>query len=275
MQPDLGTRISAYNAKLTPALQALNTAASPVRRVDITTGYDPYQDAYDGLHPNPRGEYKIAKAFANALWGNFGLGQPFTDPSEIPGTIVIGAPSWIRATPTTSGIKVEWQHTFGAGGYFFYQRDATAGSPFERLPLAIGADSWSVGWVIPGHTYEFHVVAVRGDYTGTGSSPVAAATVSNLETAAGPPNIVVTPGPGYIDVRWDAAIGPYSNTVYAYTVYYLDNSLPGSIVAGQRTSTRSLRLTGLVSGHSYIVVVCSVNAAGEGLPAPGGTVTVG
>ncbi|MEQ4300644.1 GDSL-type esterase/lipase family protein [Plantactinospora sp. B6F1] len=275
VQPDLGARISAYNAKLGPAVQALNTTTSPVRLVDITTGYDPYADAYDGLHPNPFGEHKIAKAFANVLWSQFQVGAPYSDPSGSLPHLVPVSPAWMRATSTVAGIKLEWQHSFGAGGYWLYQRDATAGEGFQRLPLQIPADSWSVNWVIPGHRYEFYVVATRGNWQANGPSPIASVTVANQETAAGPPNITATSGPGYIDVRWDAATGPYSDTVHRYTVYYLDNSEPGAIVSTKSTTGRSIRLSGLVSGHSYVLAVCSVNAAGEGLPAPGPTLTVG
>ncbi|WP_433387046.1 hypothetical protein [Micromonospora sp. KLBMP9576] len=99
------------------------------------------------------------------------------------------SPAWMRATPTAAGIRLEWQHSFGAGGYWLYQRDATAGGAFERLPLQIPADSWSVNWVAPGHRYEFYVVATRGNWLATGPSPIASTTVAQLETAAGPPNI--------------------------------------------------------------------------------------
>ncbi|MGK5441559.1 GDSL-type esterase/lipase family protein [Micromonospora sp. URMC 105] len=275
VQPDLGTKISAYNAKLGPALQALNTTASPVRLVDFATGYNPYTDAYDGLHPNPQGEHKIAKAFANVLWNQFQVGATYSTPSGTIAPLVPAAPGWMRAKLTAAGIDLEWQHSFGAGGYWFYQRDATAGEAFKALPLQIPADSWGARWVIPGHTYEFYVVATRGDGQVSGPSPIASATVANQQTAAGPPNIVATPGPGYIDVRWDAATGPYSETVHTYVVYYLDNSVPGAIVSTKSTTGRSIRLSGLVSGHSYTVAVCSVNAAGEGLPAGGQSVTVG
>ncbi|WP_159104821.1 GDSL-type esterase/lipase family protein [Plantactinospora sp. BB1] len=275
IQPDLGTKISAYNAKLGPALQALNTTTSPVRLVDITTGYDPYADAYDGLHPNPAGEHKIARAFANVLWNQFRVGALYNIPSGSTPSLVPTKPDWIRATSTTSGIRLEWQHSFGAGGYWFYQRNATIGEAFSRLPLQIPADSWGVNWVVPGHRYEFYVVATRGDAYASAPSAVTSATVANLETAAGPPNITATAGTGYIDVSWDAATGPYSETVHKYTVYYLDSSEPGAIVSTKSTTGRSVRLSGLVSGHTYILAVCSVNAAGEGMPAAGPSRTVG
>ncbi|WP_433387142.1 GDSL-type esterase/lipase family protein [Micromonospora sp. KLBMP9576] len=275
VQPDLGTKISAYNAKLGPALQALNTSVSPVRLVDFATSYDPYADAYDGLHPNPQGEHKIARAFANVLSSQFQVGATYSIPSGSIPALVPSVPSWMRATNTAAGIALEWQHSFGAGGYWLYQRDATAGEAFQRLPLQIPSDSWSAKWVIPGHTYEFYVVATRGDWLANGPSPIGAVTVVNQQTAAGPPNIVATAGAGYIDVRWDAATGPYSETVNRYNVYYLDNSVPGAIVSMVSTTDRSIRLSGLVSGHSYTVAICSVNAAGEGLPAGGQSVTVG
>jgi hypothetical protein len=48
-------------------VSGLNTSRSPVRLVDIDRVCDPARDAYDGLHPNGVGEYKIAKAHADVL----------------------------------------------------------------------------------------------------------------------------------------------------------------------------------------------------------------
>lgn len=163
IQPDLGAKISAYNEKLGPALRSVNSTASPVHLVDIDTGYDPLADAYDGLHPNVFGEYKIARAFANVLATEFGLGGQFGAIGRAP-ALVPERSEWIRATPEPAGITVRWQHSFGADGYWLYQRDVTAGGQFERSALQIPADSWTVNWVVPGHTYDFYVIPTRGNY---------------------------------------------------------------------------------------------------------------
>lgn len=264
VNPNLGPLITSYNTKLGPALQTVNTANSPVRLVDIDTGYDPNVDAYDGLHPAGSGEYKIARAFANVLSSQFGLGGTF-GPIPSVSSLPITAATGLDAVATDAGITVSWNHVFGASGYWFYQRDVTNGEVFgSPLPLPIGADSWKVGWVLRGHTYEFQVQTNRGNQN-AGLSNVDSV-VADPKTADGPPNIRVIPGSGYLDVSWDPAVGPYSGTVTGYAVHYNDSSVPGSILTTVETSTRSIRLSGLVNGHLYQVAVSSRNAAGVGTP---------
>jgi lysophospholipase L1-like esterase len=262
--PGLDALITSYNTKLGPALQSVNTTASPVRLVDISTGYDPAVDAYDGLHPGGIGEYKIARAFGNVLSSQFALGPAFgTIPTSV-APLTLGTTTGLDAVPTDAGITVSWNHTFGAGGYWFEMRDATNGEGFQRLPLQIPADSWKVNWLTRGHSYEFRVVPTRGNQTGGISNTDSA--VANPKTAEPPRNIVVTPGSGYIDLSWDPPIGLYSDTVSGYTVHYNDQSVAGSVMTTVRTGTRSIRLSGLVNGHTYALAVGSVNAAGDGNP---------
>ncbi|MBB6472678.1 GDSL-type esterase/lipase family protein [Sphaerisporangium rubeum] len=65
--PHLGALIGAYNRALPAALATMSTPSSPVLPVALSARYDPYSDAYDGLHPNPIGEIKIAQTFAEAF----------------------------------------------------------------------------------------------------------------------------------------------------------------------------------------------------------------
>ncbi|MEO3813664.1 SGNH/GDSL hydrolase family protein [Sphaerisporangium sp. B11E5] len=65
--PHLGALITAYNRALPAAFAAMSTPDSPITPVCLSRLYDPYSDAYDGLHPNPIGELKIAGAFAEAF----------------------------------------------------------------------------------------------------------------------------------------------------------------------------------------------------------------
>lgn len=60
--PNLNAAITDYNARVGAMVAGLNSAQKPVRLVDIDSGYNPAADAYDGLHPNGIGEYKIAQA---------------------------------------------------------------------------------------------------------------------------------------------------------------------------------------------------------------------
>ena len=71
----LNPAISTFNTDLAAAVPHWSTSTSPVRLVNISSGYQPATDTYDGLHPNGLGEYVIADAFATALARDFGVGK--------------------------------------------------------------------------------------------------------------------------------------------------------------------------------------------------------
>lgn len=265
--PTLPQITEQYNSKLGPMLSLVNSAQSPVRLVDIDAAIVPSLDTSDGLHPNGVGEFRIARAFANVLASQFSVGQAFGGiPASVP-DLVPAAPASMTATPTPIGIDVRWAHSFGAAGYWLHQRDATAGTAFERLPLPIPADSWPVGWVQTGHRYEYYVVPMRGFVEGAASAVGSA--VANPVTAAGPTNIIVTPSTSFVDFSWTRPTGPFSDTVNGYLLYYYDQNAFGAIVQQQRVNSTSYRLSGLVSGHRYTFVVASINASGAGFPSAG------
>src|SRR4051794_13084262 len=100
----------------------MSTAASPVHLVDIDGHFNENTDTYDGLHPNVRGEYAIAQAFANTLFAHTCIGGIHNGvPASIPGNLAVGTPSTITATPVGDKIKVSWSHVFGASAYEFFQ----------------------------------------------------------------------------------------------------------------------------------------------------------
>ena len=177
-QPELAAIINGYNGKLKTLLAALSTTESPTRLVDVSPSYDPRRDSYDGLHPNLRGEFKIAHAFAEVLAGEFDLGGSFAAAPSSESDWIPQAPGWIRAQPTADGMRLEWEHSVGAAGYSLYVRDVTVGQPFQRAPLSVGADSWVHTQVVARHEYEFYVVPIRGIYEGPASSRTRATAVT-------------------------------------------------------------------------------------------------
>jgi hypothetical protein len=270
--PQLDAVINEYNGKLGPALAALSTAGQPVALVDISSGYAYATDAYDGLHPNNIGEYKIARAFANVLSSTFGFGSAFGAVPTVPVLLNPSTPAGITATATGTGILVSWSHSFGAGGYWFEQRLKDAGQAWQRAPLPIPADQWNTGWLTRGAEYEFRVLPVRGNLTG-GASPVASA-VANPLTANCPPNITTTPGTRSLTVSWSPAVGVHSETASGYIVYYMDRMDPNAFIASVRTTGLSATVTGLTSGDNYAIAVATVNAAGDGAPCGGPDINV-
>ncbi|MFF5207102.1 GDSL-type esterase/lipase family protein [Streptosporangium sp. NPDC000396] len=161
--PNLADIIDSYNRMLPCRLGALSTARSRIALVDLARDYDPHSDAYDGLHPNNIGEFKIARAFADVFSSAFGRGRiDFLDPvPHMTDPLPIAAPAGITVTPRGSHIAISWPHVFGASGYWLYWRDATSGKGFRRSPLPILADSLELR-VQHGHAYELMVSAARG-----------------------------------------------------------------------------------------------------------------
>ncbi|MER5676689.1 GDSL-type esterase/lipase family protein [Streptomyces sp. NPDC004735] len=66
-----------FNALLAEAVADLDTPASPVLLTEHPAGYDIHTDTYDGTHPGPTGEHKLAGAFADAMHRAWGVGGPY------------------------------------------------------------------------------------------------------------------------------------------------------------------------------------------------------
>ncbi|MFF5895407.1 GDSL-type esterase/lipase family protein [Streptomyces argenteolus] len=66
-----------FNALLARAVADLHTPASPVLLASHPAGYDIHTDTYDGTHPGPTGEHKLAGAFADAMYQAWGVGGPY------------------------------------------------------------------------------------------------------------------------------------------------------------------------------------------------------
>ncbi|MCX5397722.1 GDSL-type esterase/lipase family protein [Streptomyces sp. NBC_00102] len=77
-----------FNALLAEAVADLDTPASPVLLAPHPSGYDIHTDTYDGTHPGPSGEHKLAATFAEVLHRAWALGGPYT---PAPGAVVAGA----------------------------------------------------------------------------------------------------------------------------------------------------------------------------------------
>ncbi|MEV7966112.1 GDSL-type esterase/lipase family protein [Sphaerisporangium sp. NPDC088356] len=73
--PSLARDITTYNRELSFSLAAMSTARSRTVLVDLDGVYDPYGDAYDGVHPNSGGEIKIALAFERVFSLEFDYGR--------------------------------------------------------------------------------------------------------------------------------------------------------------------------------------------------------
>ncbi|WP_169946704.1 GDSL-type esterase/lipase family protein [Microbispora sp. H11081] len=162
--PHLPEIVETYNARLPGVLAALSTPCSPVVHVGLAAVYDPHADTYDGLHPNSVGEFKIAKAFADAYSRAFQGGRlDFATPVPADAEpLPIRAPGGIAVAVRGATARISWSRVFGASGYWLDLRDVDAGSGFERSPLPIGACGCDLR-LRGGGTYEARVSAARGD----------------------------------------------------------------------------------------------------------------
>ncbi|MYU36321.1 MULTISPECIES: GDSL-type esterase/lipase family protein [unclassified Streptomyces] len=63
-----------FNTLLAQAVADLDTPSSPLLLTPRPQGYDIHTDTYDGTHPGPTGEHRLAAAFADALHQAWGIG---------------------------------------------------------------------------------------------------------------------------------------------------------------------------------------------------------
>ncbi len=212
--PDLPQKITDYNSLLPGFVSSVSTAQSPVALVDVDSPFDYASDSYDGLHPNVRGEYVIARAFANVMANRFGVGTSFgAIPSTLPADLAPAAPQSINVSRSGTALKIAWSHSFGAGGYRLYKRDVTLGETFKAYPYDVGADSWTETIAPAGHEMAFKVKAVRGNYI-SAVSPTASATVKPLPAVPNLTGKADADRPYTATISWDPV--PESDDYHVY-----------------------------------------------------------
>ncbi|MER6477832.1 GDSL-type esterase/lipase family protein [Streptomyces filamentosus] len=68
-----------FNELLAKAVADLDSPASPLLLATVPEAYDLRTDTYDGTHPGPSGEHRLAAAFADAMHQAWGLGGPYRE----------------------------------------------------------------------------------------------------------------------------------------------------------------------------------------------------
>ncbi|MFI1018124.1 GDSL-type esterase/lipase family protein [Streptomyces sp. NPDC020965] len=66
-----------FNELLAKTVADLDAPSSPLLLASPPDSYDLDTDTYDGTHPGPAGEHKLASAFATAMHQGWGLGGPY------------------------------------------------------------------------------------------------------------------------------------------------------------------------------------------------------
>jgi lysophospholipase L1-like esterase len=271
---DLVDKTNQYNALLKDAVPTWSTSASPVKLVDWERAYacrtTGCPAGYDGLHPNLTGEYQIAYAYARTLNEEFGIGQ--STPDHIPAFPArpISPVSGLKAESVPSGIEVTWNPVFGARGYEVLYRVVGA-SDWNRA--IVPSNRFDTTWTQDGWTWEYQVRTYN--YTDGASAWKMVSATSHPETAAAPGNIVTRATATGVDVSWDAAKSPYTDSIDRYQIITWDRDVPGSFVGSTGVRGTSAHIDGLVPGHHYLVAVATWNRAGGGFPGVARSVTIG
>ncbi|MFF2653984.1 GDSL-type esterase/lipase family protein [Streptomyces sp. NPDC058045] len=69
--------VARFNTLLEKAVADLDEPRSPLLAAPPPPGYDLHTDTYDGTHPSPSGEHRLAAAFADTLHQAWSLGAPY------------------------------------------------------------------------------------------------------------------------------------------------------------------------------------------------------
>ncbi|WP_156725053.1 GDSL-type esterase/lipase family protein [Streptomyces apocyni] len=73
------TAVARFNELLAKTIADLDTDTSPLLLATIPPTYDIHYDTYDGTHPAPSGEHKLAAAFADAMHQAWEMGAPYPE----------------------------------------------------------------------------------------------------------------------------------------------------------------------------------------------------
>lgn len=84
--PLFAAECARFNALLEKAVAELSEPRSPMLLASVPPDWSVPRDTYDGTHPSPEGEHRIAAAFADALHQAWGLGGPYRRVPHAPRT---------------------------------------------------------------------------------------------------------------------------------------------------------------------------------------------
>lgn len=276
---DLVDNTNTYNALLRSRYTDWFRWESPCAYVDVQANYDCTPDAcidgYDGLHPNAKGEYHIAQAFARVLKSDFGFaGGDFV----VPGTVEprsISTPTSVATKEVPEGLYTGWDMVKTARGYEIRSRIqgmTTWWSDGDVYPNTFA--SWTT-WLLDGQTWEFQV-RTKGDNDDRSDWSALTVATAHPKTAPGPSDITCVPLPGGLQISWKAVAG---YDVNRYGVIVWDQDTQGAYIETHSTTGTSYIVNGLNNGHRYGVWVSTwVNlpdGPAGGLPIASRAVIVG
>ena len=180
-------------------------------------------------------------------------------------------PANFRGGPVPEGIFATWDADPEART--FEVRVRLQGQQDWQNHIVSGPGYWET-WVLANMTWEFQVRASVGDLDPADKSAWTAvkAWKADPKTAPGPNNVAAAPVAGGLRVTWTAVTG-YAVDRYQAIAHDTDN--PSAFLVSVGVRGTSATITGLVSGHRYLVSVVTWTDIGGGFPAVGPTVAAG
>lgn len=280
---DLPINTVLYNERLRSHIHNWFRYESNIAYVDVNAAYrcqpQSCTDAYDGLHPNAAGEYRIAEAFVKVLKSDFDFGgSTFSSPDSTPARWVF-TPVGLSISAVPEGFQLKWDqinggHPFPPRGYNIRSRiQGQTNWWSDGVVYPSGRESWQP-WVLKGQTWEYQVQAKGDGSEVTDWTPIVSAT-ANPQTLAGPTNINTSPsGNGGIQFNWT----PVAGNINRYALYVWDKDEEGAFLNVVGSTGTGAYVGGLVPGHRYgtWIATWSNLATGPagGLPAAGREVIV-
>jgi hypothetical protein len=123
-------QIAALNKEIPKLAERKHTSQSPVYVVDQASGFNPVDDTYDGVHPNTKGEKKMADVWFAALQ------KVLPPPAPLPIKLVSFSANYEH---TSKWIRVEWVTAGEKNNSFFTVERSKDQAQFEFVKNLPGA----------------------------------------------------------------------------------------------------------------------------------------
>jgi len=169
-------------------------------------------------------------------------------------------PGGLSATAGDGQATLTWTASpTGGAQYYVWQRDATAGQSWQRLPIPVNCCSFSPGYLANGHTYEFRITAANASGESTPSNVASARPMPPLPAAPG--GLTATAGDGQVTLRWNASPSPS----VLYWVEYRSNG-DWTRLQYPLSTCCAFTVQYLANGTTYQFRVFATNLSGDSAP---------
>jgi lysophospholipase L1-like esterase len=253
-----------YAQALARIAQSRSTPQSRVAVANVAGLWNHETDTYDRTHPNERGEHVIAKAFADSLSSNLGIGAPY---GPVPGPVGPPAPTGVVVAPNVVGpttpFTVSWNRVVNPGVWTTYKVQIRNHRDFGFALVWESPDTDATSLRYGGPALGpgvYHVVVLSRD----GSHERMSVEVPlEVRASVGPPAPSPTVAPGKVRpgdpffVTWPRVVNPGIWTTYKVQVRNHQSFGFALVWESAETADLALAYTGppLGLGVYHIVVV--------------------